>query len=263
LAESAVAYTSEQDGAAAGRELSRKLKEAMPGPPPDALIVFASPRYDQSVLLRSLHDACRPGVLVGAFSAGELTSDHRGEGLACALALRSTEIKFAAGVGRGLGADRGAAARSIVSSFQGQRETRHVFRSALIMTDALAGHADDLLEQLTLTDAAVGLEILSEKPLGIGAGHGWEPSGPPLRVTEAERMSVVSINGLPAVEAFEQHAKRTGLRASTPLRRCPSFCTTSSGSTQGWATGCASRSRSTRAARSPARPRFPPARPCI
>lgn len=134
MTDSAVAYTREQDSAAAGRELSRKLREAMPGPPPGALILFASPRNDQPALLRSLHDACRPGVRVGGSSAGELTSDHRGEGLACALALRSTEIKWAACVGRGLGADRAAAARSIVSSFQGQGETRHVFRSALIPT---------------------------------------------------------------------------------------------------------------------------------
>jgi len=38
-------------------------------------------------------------------------------------------------------------------------------------------------------------------------------------VTQAEGMSVVSLNGLPAVEAFEQHARRTGqsFDAAAPL----------------------------------------------
>src|SRR5882672_1865515 len=153
MTESAVVYTSETDSAAAAVDLSRRIKAALPGAPPDALVLFASPRYEQAVLLRGLQQSCRPELLVGASSAGEFTTDHRGEGLACALALRSTEITFAAGVGRGLRKDRGAAARSIVSAFKGVGSDTHVFRSALVMTDALAGHADDLVEQLTLAPA--------------------------------------------------------------------------------------------------------------
>jgi hypothetical protein len=250
MTESAVVYTSENDSAAAAADLSRKIESALPGSPPDALVLFASPRYEHQVLLRSLQETCRPDLLVGASSAGEFTTERRGEGLACALALRSTEITFAAGIGRGLSKDRVGAARSIVSAFKGVGSDTHLFRSALVMTDALAGHADDLVEELTLatagkyqffgggagddaqfrrtqvfygtqaySDAAVALEILSAKPLGIGVGHGWEPASPPMRVTQAEGMSVVSLNGLPAVEAFEQHARRTGqsFDAAAPL----------------------------------------------
>jgi hypothetical protein len=61
-----------------------------------------------------------------------------------------------------------------------------------------------------VTDAAVGLEILSEKPIGIGVGHGWEPRGEGMRVTESHGMRLVSLNGLPAIEAFEAHAEATG-----------------------------------------------------
>lgn len=118
------------------------------------------------------------------------------------------------------------------------------------MTDALAGNADDLVEQMTLatsgkyqfagggagddakfsrthvflgtrayTDAIVALEILSEKPLGIGVGHGWSPASRALRVTEATGPRVVSLNGVPAIEAFEEHAKMTEQQfdRATPL----------------------------------------------
>lgn len=241
MTESAVVYTSEQDSLAAARDLAQKARAALSGEAPDAVILFASPRYDHPALLRALNDACAPRVLVGASSAGEFTSEKHGDGLACALALRSDTLQFAAGVGRGLARDRAAAARSITSSFRGLGKENHVFRSALVMTDALAGHADDLVDQLTLatagkyqffgggagddaqfrrtqvfhgtealSDAAVALEILSDKPLGIGVGHGWDPASPPLRVTETLGMQLVSLNGVPAVEAFEQHAQRTG-----------------------------------------------------
>jgi hypothetical protein len=111
------------------------------------------------------------------------------------------------------------------------------------MTDALAGHADMLVDELTLatagqyqffgggagddaqfrrttvffgtevlSDAAVALEILSNKPVGIGVSHGWEPAGEGFRVTEADGKRLVSLNGLPAAEAFEQHAEATGQR---------------------------------------------------
>jgi hypothetical protein len=109
------------------------------------------------------------------------------------------------------------------------------------MTDALAGHTDALVEEMTLqtagnyrffgggagddgrfhkthvfagrraySDAVVALEILSDKPVGVGVAHGWEPAGVGLRVTEAEGMKLVSLNGLPAFDAFNEHAQRTG-----------------------------------------------------
>jgi hypothetical protein len=59
------------------------------------------------------------------------------------------------------------------------------------------------------TNAAVALEILSNKPFGIGARHGWSACGDPLRVTETQQACVMSLNVAPAVEAFEDHASAT------------------------------------------------------
>ena len=129
----------------------------------------------------------------------------------------------------------------MVDQFTGPEGARYRHRAALVMTDALAGRADDFVEELTLltsgryllagggagddgkfsrthvflgaeafSDAAVALEILSDKPLGVGVGHGWEPVGAPLRATAVDGMRVVGINGVPAVEAFAEHAAATG-----------------------------------------------------
>ncbi len=241
MTDTIVVYTGAPNSEDAARELCDRIKAEMPGAPPDALVLFASPQYDQPALLRALAARCNPTVLVGASSAGEFTSEARGTGLACALALRSDEILFAAGVGLGVGADRQKAAQQLAGAFRDPAPHTHPYRSALILTDALAGYADDLVEQLTiatggqylffgggagddaqfrrtnvffgaeaLTDAVVALEMLSTKPLGIGVGHGWKPAGPGMRVTEARGTTLISLNGLPVVEAFEAHALATG-----------------------------------------------------
>ncbi|HJU18815.1 MAG TPA: FIST N-terminal domain-containing protein, partial [Stellaceae bacterium] len=241
--QSAVVHTDKIDSSAAGRELGERIAAAFAGDPSDAVVVFASPRHRPEALLAALQVSCRPAVLVGASSAGEFTGAVRGEGMACALALRGRDVAFAAGLGRGLKADPARAAGEIAAGFRGLSSGKFPHRSALVMTDALAGHAEELVEQLTLatagryqfvgggagddaqfrrtevffgtrafTDAAVALEILSEKPIGIGVSHGWVPASAGLRVTEAAGMRLVGLNGLPAIEAFEEHAERTGQR---------------------------------------------------
>ena len=240
MTESTVAYTalpgSEEAGTFIGSEISKSLKNQ----PPDALIVFASSKYNYSELLKAIEQACRPRIIVGCSSAGEFISDAQGEGSVSAVAMRSSDMQFAAGLGTQLRADRTAAAKQIVSSFGGLHSHNYLYRSALVLTDALAGYADDLVEQLNLQtagtyqlfgggagddakfsqthvfkgteaypDAAVALEILSNKPLGIGVSHGWKPAGAQMRVTESEGMRLISLNAAPAIEALQEHAEAT------------------------------------------------------
>lgn len=250
MTDSLVVYSTEAASEAAGRHLAEQIGAHFKGTPPDAVVVFASAVYEYDALLRAISDGCHPRHLVGASSAGEFTNQSRGERSACALALRSDEIKFSTGVGRAINKSRAQAAAQLVAGFQGTRDHSYPYRCALVMSDALAGHADDLVDQLTLatggtyqffgggagddarfqrthvfhgtevlTDAVVALEMLSLKPVGVGVGHGWQPASPPLRVTEADGMLLRSLNGLPAIAAFEEHAKATGqtLDISNPM----------------------------------------------
>lgn len=237
--EAVAASTAERESAAAGMALAQQIRSNL-GHAPQAVIVFAAPGYDHETLLAALKEGCSPGVLVGASSAGEFTNQTLGVGLASALAVNDPHASFNVAVGKNLRADPAAAADEIVKSFRGS-DTGIPHRSALVLTDALAGYADALTDELTLatageyqffgggagdnaqfkrttvfngtevlTDAAVVLEILSEKPLGIGVSHGWVPASDALRVTEADGLKLVSLNGLPAIEAFEEHAAATG-----------------------------------------------------
>ena len=239
MTEVAAGHTSAKDPAVAVKELAAQIREQMQGPP-DALVVFASSDYDAPALLRGLQAEINPGFLVGSSSAGEFAHGSAGVGSASALAIRSGEMKFSVGIGHGVSRDGRTAARELVSAFQGI-EGEYPYRAALVMSDALAGHAEALVEELTLrtsgryvlagggagddarfaqthvflgtevhTDAAVALEILSHKPIGVGVGHGWEPASPAMRATEVDGMRLVGLNGQPAIEAFHAHAAEQG-----------------------------------------------------
>ncbi|MBA2393089.1 MAG: FIST C-terminal domain-containing protein [Ktedonobacteraceae bacterium] len=237
MTESAIVYTDLAQSCAAGRALGLQIREAMLDTP-DVVIVFAAPTYDQASLLHSLKQACPSAILLGCSSAGEFTSMIQGEGMACALALHSTTMKFSAAIGRGVRDRCRDAAQQVLSSFRWNALGGYRYRSALVLTDALAGHADVLVEHLTrftggtyqffgggagdnaqfmhtpvfydtevVSDAVVALEILSQRPVGIGVYHGWSPASEPMRATRVNGTCLVHLDDRPAVEAFQAHAQ--------------------------------------------------------
>ncbi|HUP90151.1 MAG TPA: FIST N-terminal domain-containing protein [Longimicrobiales bacterium] len=239
MTESAVVHTNE-DGGAAGKDLAAQIHAKLAGRSPDALIVFASPRNNYEELLHALNDACKPGAMIGCSSAGEFTTETSGEGLTTAVALIAPEMKFSATMGKGISVDREKAVGTMVDRFAAVGDHRFEHKAALVLVDALAGYAEEIIDRLTITtggkyrffgggagddarfqntfvfcgttvasDAAVALEILSHKPLGIGARHGWQAASEAMRVTETEGTQVKSLNVAPAAEAFAEHALAT------------------------------------------------------
>lgn len=241
MTDSITVITDERDSAKAGSELGEKIRAGFKGAAADAVIVFASADHDYAALLTALAEGAGTEILVGSSSAGEFTHSSQGEGYVSALALRSEHMQFALGVGRHIVEDAHAAGRQVVAGFRGLVGRTLPYRAALVMTDALAGHSDALVEEMTIatggnyrffgggagddgrfqkthvfagreaiTNAVVALEILSMKPIGVGVSHGWLPTGAGLRVTEAHGTLLVSLNGMPAIQAFEDHAEATG-----------------------------------------------------
>jgi hypothetical protein len=240
MTESSVVFTEQSDSAAAGREIGSRLRESIGGTP-NAVIVFASSQHDYGKLLEAIEESCSPDVVVGCSSAGEFVTNNRAEGAVSAVGIRSNSMRFAAGLGHNLRTDRRGAAEEIASSFRGLQTHQYPYRAALVLADALAGYTDDFIEQLSLvtlgnyrffgggagddakfsttqvfrgreaaTDAAVALEILSNKPIGVGVSHGWTAASEPLRVTEANGSKLVSLNATPAADFFDSYAQKTG-----------------------------------------------------
>jgi hypothetical protein len=239
--EAITAITTETNSVAAGERLGAEFRSGFNGGAPDAIIVFASAQHRFDALLEALARASGCTMITGSSSAGEFSTASQGEGYVSALAIRSDEMRFSIGLGTGVKADPLGAARHAAASFRGIEGAPEPYRSALVMTDALAGHADAVVEELTVatrgnykffgggagddglfrktyvfdgtratTDAVVAMEILSRRPLGIGVSHGWIPASEAFRVTEAAGTRLMGLNGLPALDAIEAHAQATG-----------------------------------------------------
>lgn len=232
-------HTDCEDTLAAASDLAQKVNAGIDGVP-DALVIFASSAFDHDLLLKELKARCNPTLLVGSSSAGEFTNGRSGIGTVSALAIRSDEMVLNASLGTGISRDARGAAREMVAGFNGLN-AQYPYRAALVMTDALAGHAEALVDELTVqtsgryllagggagddaqftrthvfldtkaySDAGVAMEILSHKPIGVGVGHGWLPAGTAMLATEVSGMRLVGLDGMPAYDAFEQHARDTG-----------------------------------------------------
>ncbi len=241
MTETFTSLSLETDSTRAGMELGLAIRKALNGAAPDAIVLFASARHDHTKLLEALAEESGTRVIVGSSSAGEFSHESSGEGQVSALAIRSSDMAFRVGVGRELGRDPEAAAKAVAASFAGVDKSPLPYRAALVMTDALAGHADAVVEKLTLatrgnytffgggagddgrfqkthvfagteavTNAVVALEILSLQPLGVGVSHGWIPAGDGMRVTEAQGSRLVSLNGVPAFDVMADFAAASG-----------------------------------------------------
>lgn len=237
------------DSGSAGTAIGRAIRAGLNGEVPDALIVFASARYDYARLLKAIQDACTPVVMVGCSSAGEFTGASAREHSVVATGLRSDSIRFRAGLARGLRGSRDAAAVQLVRDIGVSADSGR-YQYLMLLADALAGQMDDLMDRImartgnryqlfgggagddgffrkthvfrgleVVHDGVVALEILSEKPLGIGVRHGWQPAGKPLTITASDGMTLISLDGIPAVEVFKKYARdtRQSFSPSDPL----------------------------------------------
>jgi hypothetical protein len=237
----ASAFTDESDSRTAGTDLGNQILQKLDGRPAHAVMVFVSPRYDYAELLKSLDSVLHAEVMVGCSSAGEFAAGDFAEGAASALAISSDQMQFSVGHGRNIRQDARAAAKSVVESFHALQPVPYAYRSALVLADALSGRTEEMIDELTIltggtykffgggagddanfttthvfvgtevyTDAVVGLEILSRKPVGVGVSHGWVPGGDLMRVTESHGNRLVSLNTIAAADAFDEHAAATG-----------------------------------------------------
>jgi hypothetical protein len=241
MTQSTIVHSDLPDSEAAGAFIGDQIAAGLNGAP-DAVLLFTPPNHDYGRFVKAVEAHCHPKLLVGGCSVGGFTSaGYLGPASACAVALRSPTLRFSAGIGRGLGRDPRRAAVEMVAGFEGIESYAYMHRSAIVLIDALVGHADQFIDEVilatggvyqlfgggtadgarmsesrlfcgteVLSDAAVALEILSDRPLGVGLCQGWVPTSERMRVTEAEGNRLIGLNGVAALEIYQAHAEATG-----------------------------------------------------
>lgn len=237
----AVSHTSLPGAMEAGTYLADDVLSKLNGVAPDIVIVFASPVFAYEDLLAAIDERCHPGLIVGCSSAGEFSGCKDSNSSASILAISADDMRFNAALGIGLRESRDHALDQVMSVFTGAQHPEFPYRNAMVLTDALAGHTDDIIDEITVRtggsyqlfgggaaddarfhqthvfhgrtahdNAIVIVEMLSKRPMGLGVSHGWEPSGDALRVTESQGNRVVSLNATSPADIFAAHALNTG-----------------------------------------------------
>lgn len=239
MTRTASAYSKQPDSHEAGEELASQIENDIGQP--DALIVFLSSRHDFGAILGHLSQRFPHAKLVGCSSAGEFSSEYQGEGSSTAFAISSSEMAFASSLATEISGQPESSAKALLTGFREFSEGKYPFRSALVLNDALAGSADEMVRMLNVqtggkykffgggagddaafsrthvfcgtqmaSNAAVALEILSMKPIGVGVRHGWGAATEPMRVTSSTGTAVRSLDAIATRDVFEDHAKSTG-----------------------------------------------------
>lgn len=234
-----------EEGRRVGRQAAEKALAGMGGGEVKLALVFASPTYDLKEVLRGIREVIGPAPLMGCSSAGEFSDAGVTTGAVAVAALASETLEVRLGVGRNLKQDLRASVSQVVAGFVGNSEAAlrrgYRGRTLFLMTDGLAGRAEELIEELVtqtamqyqlfggaagddarfketyvfyqdqvLTNAFVCAEVLSERPLAIGISHGWQSASRPLRVTGVEGQVLRELNGRPAWELYQEFANQKG-----------------------------------------------------
>lgn len=235
------AFSRIKNPAEAGKELAAQISCQIDKP--NAIIVFLGGDYDLAPLLGLLTEQFPNAQVVGCSSAGEVGSEHTGKDGASALAIHSTDMLFSAGLVTDISKDAEQAALRLLTGFRGFQENQYRYRTALVLCSATNGLTEEIITALHLetggkyrffgggagsgieeastqakvfmdgevkSDAAVALEILSTRPIGIGVRHGWTAATGPMRVTSSHGTVVESLNAIAAAEIFKRHALTTG-----------------------------------------------------
>jgi len=216
--------------------------------------VFVGPDRDLGAALTAVRRTAGQPTVIGATTAGEFTAAGLTHGGVTVMLVASDATSCRAGFARDLKEDhRGAAerlARGLAEARQEAFSKNRRRTTTVLLTDGLAGKGEDLVLDLSermsaaqivggaagdegefretrvgcdgdsASDAVAALHVLSEKPWGVGVGHGLRPTTKPMRVTKAADNVVLQVNGAPAFDIYRAHAAQRGVKL-TPANASP------------------------------------------
>lgn len=230
---------------AAGKATTKALV-ALQSKTPTYGFVFSGPDHDLKVVMRSVKGHCGAVPLVGCSTAGEFTEMGLSHGGVVVMLVHdsATTAATSCAINVADAPDRGAKdlADSTRSFLQGVDKRRFPYANAVILIDGLAGVGESIVGRVNeeigmsgqmvggaagdegrfqtthvATDMAVAqhgaamLHTATERPWGVGVGHGLTPATDKMRVTRAAGNVLYEIEDRPAIEAYREFAKGRGV----------------------------------------------------
>jgi hypothetical protein len=205
-------------------------REAVRGPAPKLLVVFAAITHDPADLLAALREIVPHTPVVGCTTHGEIAPGGPTDGTVTVAALggdglhvRTTVAEHVSGRQRQAGAEVAECVeplddehRVLMLFTDGQiRDQEAILRGAYGVLGAsvplFGGAAADGWRMTggylfgagrVLTDAVVAVAIGSEAPLSVAVRHGWDKVGEPMVVTGAGDGRVYTLDDRPALDVY-------------------------------------------------------------
>jgi len=210
---------------------------------PQLLLMFVAPTLDREDVVAAIAELA-PGVaVVGCTSGGEITSSGVRDGSVVLVALGGRGIRCSTSWARIVGGDARAAASAAATAVAGlDRDESTVM---MVLADGADIDQDDLVRGVyDVVGAAVPLvggcacgevlqrhpgvfhldavdrspgssaagdgivavaAITSNGPIGVGVGHGFDPTGEPKVVTSSGRNVVLTLDERPALDSYLAH----------------------------------------------------------
>ncbi len=233
-----VGHSTATDSAAAAAEATQG---ALQGAEAQLVVVFVSKGHDLAVVARTVDEASGAAPVVGASTAGEVFTDGPADSSVVVMALGGEGFAVTTGLGISDEAQDPDADLTTVSlrdaAFTAASCANDVERRAhtvlLLLADGLVGDqmevvrgayeqagasiplvggcaGDDLDMEQTFQifggqvhrGAVVAAAISSDRPIGIGVRHGWEPVGESMLVTGSQGVTVSSLDDQPALDVY-------------------------------------------------------------
>src|SRR3989338_2225788 len=196
------------DSYAAGVNACQDALDQLGDKNPDLLVVFSSIKYDQQKMLEGVRSVAPDALVVGSSTAGEITTSGPAQKKSVAvMAIKSTEIKFYAGVGENSAKGAREAGRVVAKDVKAKADALKAF---VMFPDVLVGNGADIvrgvldelgehflvvggasgddfefkktyqyLNDKVYSGSVVGLGLEGNFKFGIGVKHGWVPVGLP------------------------------------------------------------------------------------
>jgi hypothetical protein len=198
---------------------------------PRLLVVLASPDRDLGDVGSALETRCPGAAVIGCSTAGEIVTGSALDHGLVLWALGGTGVRVSTGLGTSENSSLRQAAQQAASCLNSLDRREHTV--LLLLSDGLSGDqmevvrgaydianidvplvggcaGDYLAMQQTMqlhghqmmNGAVVAAAITSERPIGIGVSHGWEPVSEPMLVTESHGTRLATLDDQPALDAY-------------------------------------------------------------
>jgi hypothetical protein len=209
--------------------------KGLDGAKPSIVFVFASVKYDQQDVIKSIRSIVPDAPLVGASTAGEISgAGPAREHSVVVTVISSDSVIFQTATGSDIKSDAkkaGEIAANAVKARLGEK-----IRFGILFADGLSGNGSDVVrgvlaacgphfplvggsagddakykqtfqyfDDQVFTNAAVFIGVGGNVEFSFGVNHGWLPVGMPMKVTKSDGAILKELDGRPAISLYEDY----------------------------------------------------------